>query len=419
MTRVLLTFFIVFCNLMAAQPVPPITGFNPSDYEAANQNWMISQGNDRVIYVANNAGLLEYNGQKWQVYPTPNGSSIRSVMAVDHKVYTGFYRDFGYWERNSYGILEYYSLAKKLSIEIFEDEQFWNIYTLDGNLVFQSLDRLIILNAETGNLNIIAPERGVAKSFLVEGELYYSDSDGALYGFRNGASEQMITSRELKGDAIIGLFSNKEGLNAVLQSGNISVGLSTTMALPLTGEIFSFRESEKGYIIGTISEGLHVYDKDFHLRHRIDQSTGLPNNTILSIYEDADSNLWVGMDKGLAHIDLRSNVLIFKDRDGMIGTVYASILHNDRLYLGSNQGLFIYSTQEQKFQLVENTAGQVWKLQLINNELYCSHNRGFLKIDEEVAEPLMTKTGVWTATELNNDGKLLLGTYEGLILYDL
>ena len=55
------------------------------------------------------------------------------VLDVDN------YMEFGYWERNALGLLEYISLSQKLEIELIEDEQIWNIISLDGWILFQSL----------------------------------------------------------------------------------------------------------------------------------------------------------------------------------------------------------------------------------------------------------------------------------------
>ncbi|MEZ4997770.1 MAG: hypothetical protein R2758_10010 [Bacteroidales bacterium] len=41
---------------------PPIRVFTPDEYGADNQNWQITQGGDKFIYVANNRGLLNSTG---------------------------------------------------------------------------------------------------------------------------------------------------------------------------------------------------------------------------------------------------------------------------------------------------------------------------------------------------------------------
>jgi ligand-binding sensor domain-containing protein len=65
---------------------------------------------------------------------------------------------------------------------------------------------------------------------------------------------------------------------------------------------------------------------------------GLSNNTVLSIFEDQKNNIWLGMDIGISHVNLSSRFRVYNDAKGKIGTVYTSVVHNNDLYLGTNQG---------------------------------------------------------------------------------
>lgn len=128
-------FFIAFfisCPLFLSQEVPPISTFSAEDYGAENQNWAISQSSNKYIYVANNKGLLEFNGADWQLYTTPNETIMRSVKSFKEKIYTGFYMDFGFWKKNEFGFLEFTSIAQEKGVKMIEDEQIWEIAELDG-----------------------------------------------------------------------------------------------------------------------------------------------------------------------------------------------------------------------------------------------------------------------------------------------
>ncbi|MEM9680123.1 MAG: LuxR family transcriptional regulator, partial [Bacteroidota bacterium] len=100
--------FSFLCSLtfvLTAQELPPIQIFTPREYKAGDQNWAISQDDNNVIYVANNKGLLEYNGARWRLHNSPNESILRSVKVIGDKIYTGSYMDFGCWIRNEFGYL--------------------------------------------------------------------------------------------------------------------------------------------------------------------------------------------------------------------------------------------------------------------------------------------------------------------------
>jgi hypothetical protein len=108
----LLLLFVFATNY--AQQLPPIVKYSKDIYNAGIQNWMISQDNQRFMYFANNEGLLEYNGSKWILYPSPNETIIRSVKCINDKVYTGAFMEFGYWQRAANGELFYTSLSKSI-----------------------------------------------------------------------------------------------------------------------------------------------------------------------------------------------------------------------------------------------------------------------------------------------------------------
>ena len=88
-----------------AQELPPIHNFSPTTYNAGNQNWSISQSDEKDIYVGNNYGLLAYNGASWKTYASPNGSHIRAVNVVGDRIFTGCYMEFGYWFEDDFGDL--------------------------------------------------------------------------------------------------------------------------------------------------------------------------------------------------------------------------------------------------------------------------------------------------------------------------
>ena len=175
MYRVLFLFlFISFSSI--AQELPPINTYTAKDYKAENQNWAISQSDNKFIYIANNKGLLEFNGAIWQLYPTPNETIMRSVKVLGDKIYTGFYMDFGFWQKNDFGELVFSSIVKKQNIQMLEDEQIWNILEVDGWVLFKSLERIYLYNLETKKIKIINSEFRIHKLSKVDNIIYFQEN---------------------------------------------------------------------------------------------------------------------------------------------------------------------------------------------------------------------------------------------------
>ena len=123
------------------------------------------------MYVANNLGLLEFNGASWQLYQTPNNTIMRSVRAYEDKIFTGFYMDFGFWKKNKHGALEYSSVVKDKGIKMLEDEQIWKIIEIEGWFLFKSLQRIYLYNLETKEIKIINGENRIHA--LYKSKRYY------------------------------------------------------------------------------------------------------------------------------------------------------------------------------------------------------------------------------------------------------
>jgi len=172
--------------VVEAQELPPIVTYNVKDYSGENQNWEIDQSLDNYIYIGNNSGLLEFNGASWKKYPSTNNSIIRSVKVIDEKVFTGCYKDFGFWIKNNYGKLTYTSLTKKLPAELLDDESFWNILHYEDYVLFQSLKRIYIYNLSDESFKIIDAPSKRAAIFNLENTIYFQKTNKGLFKIDNG-----------------------------------------------------------------------------------------------------------------------------------------------------------------------------------------------------------------------------------------
>ncbi|VTP98665.1 two-component regulator propeller domain-containing protein [Sphingobacterium daejeonense] len=99
------------------------------------------------------------------------------------------------------------------------------------------------------------------------------------------------------------------------------------------------------YAFGTIQNGIIILNQNGEIVQHINKNNGLQNNTVLSLATDKQSNLWVGLDNGIDRIDINSPLYYYSDLTGNIGTVYSSIIFNEKIYLGTNQGLFVSDWQ--------------------------------------------------------------------------
>lgn len=419
-------FLFLFSILIFSQELPPIEKYLPETYGGETQNWSISQSNNKYIYVANNKGLLEFNGATWTLYPTPNETVIRSVNVVNDRIYTGFYMNFGYWKKNDFGKLEYTSLSDTIKEGLIEDEQFWHIVNQENRVLFQSLNRIYIYNIDTKEINIIESKIGIQGIFNVDGIIYYQDTARGILKIKNGEPVLVTDFPVAKNDQVINISQTSDGIllltknNGFYKYSNDDIvhkwNIPADKVLKTSKIYSSIQLRDKSFVLGTISEGIIYLSSKGEIIHQINQKEGLSNNTVLSLFEDVDDNIWLGLDKGINCINIKSPITFFNDYKGNIGTVYASIVFEDFLYLGTNQGLFYKKTNtDDLFRLVEGTDGQVWSLFVYDNSLFCGHDLGTFLIQNNTSKQISSMNGGWNFKTIpEHPDWLLQGTYTGL-----
>ncbi|CAL2104556.1 LuxR family transcriptional regulator [Tenacibaculum sp. 190130A14a] len=420
-----LSFFYCFlsCFHFFAQELPPVTNFFPKEYKGEKQNWAITQDSEKTIYIANNKGLLTYNGASWKLYNSPNETIIRSVKVIKDKVFTGCYMEFGYWKKNELDELEYTSLSETLKDTLIEDEQFWNILSFEDKVVFQSLNRIYIYDVLSNEFNILGSNESITKTYQTKNTIYFQKTNLGLFKIEKGKGVLVSGNIVLKENRIINVFQKNEDLLILLENKGFYLLAKNELTEWKTSLNFTFNNANVynaiqlkngNFALGTISNGFILLDSQGELLYQLNRKKGLNNNTILSLYEDVDEDIWLGLDNGISLVNEESPFTIFNDFIGNLGSIYTSTIFNDHLYLGTNQGLFFKDLNgSDDFKLVSGTEGQVWSLRVIDEVLFCGHNLGTFTINDGIANQVSNIEGTWDFKKIN-DSLVLQGNYDGL-----
>ncbi|WP_407557450.1 triple tyrosine motif-containing protein [Winogradskyella sp. 4-2091] len=409
------------------QELPPVETFSTSDYNGENQNWMITQNTNKYIYVANNLGLLEYNGSDWTPYRSPNHTILRAVKAIDNRIYSGCYEEFGYWERHEYGHLVYQSLIPKLGDKILSDDQIWDILDYEDWVLFQAGHALYFYDKVSEEFKTINSENIIYKVFNVNNRIYYHVANEGIYVLEEGEPKLILNDKIVIEDRVIDIFYKNEKLIILTRNSGFfqfvdkefeAWDVSSNKRLKELNIFSSIQLRDQSFVLGTISNGLVKVSQDGEIDYEINQRKGLANNTVLTLFEDYENNVWTGLDNGINCINVNSSIKTFIDYNGSIGTVYTTLIFNNQLYVGTNQGLFFRSleSKNQDFKFVKGTAGQVWSLFNDENEnLFCGHHLGTFLINEDKATSISSILGAWNFKTVPNRNNLLLqGNYDGL-----
>lgn len=423
--RFCIVILLLIASRAGSQELPPVTNFDPIEYGAGNQNWMISQGEDDNMYIANDLGLLQFTGAAWNLYPVPNKSIVRSVKVVGEKIFTGAYMEVGFWTNNQRGGLDYTSLLSHFPEEVQDGEQFWHIENLGSTVALQSFEGIYLYDISKDTLSVLdTPEGAVMNLFKVKNMLYFFIAEKGLFTIERGVSRQVIPDQLLGDLEVMQLLAHENGLQLVARSGKMFLWdgqkleqILTNLSSEISGSsIFSAIDAGNGTLfLGSVENGVYQVNSEGGILNHFTQENGLQNNTVLNLFVDDEKNLWAGLDNGLSIINPFSAFKIFQDNVGKIGTVYTSFKTDSTLYLGTNQGLYHRNTEAEDFKLIEGTNGQVWNLQMVDSILFCGHNSGTFVVDGGEAERISDRLGTWTVVKMKGfEDVYVQGHYNGL-----
>ena len=169
----------------------------------------------------------------------------------------------------------------------------------------------------------------------------------------------MFGKSEFQDTEVIELFPLSDGLRVLTSSkgfysyrNKVLRPWAVLKSILQSELVYSGHQSINGnYMIGTVTNGLYIVSEDGRENKHFNFEKGLLNNTVLSIYEDKDFNLWLGLDNGINCVLTNSPFEIYNDPKGQLGTVYASIRYQNKLYIATNRGLFFPITQSRRIRV--------------------------------------------------------------------
>jgi len=411
--------------------VPYIQNYTKGMYLSGNQNWSIANSRNGLMHFGNAQGLLTFDGKYWKQYEMPDRQIVRAV-ATDNsgKVYTGSYGDFGYWSIK-HNRMSYTSLKSLIPGKKPLNSEVWKIYPDGNRVLFQSFSDIYIY--QNNKITIVRPPGSylflhqIGNRFIVEvlGKGLFELKGSELIELKHEGllvPTDVLSILPFKGGKLL-IGTRKNGL--YLYDGT-SYQAFDTQATPFL-KTYQLNNGakilNKYYAYGTILNGIVIIDENGRIIQRINKSSGLQNNTVLSLHIDQEQNLWAGLDNGIDRIELNSPLYFYFDKTGQFGTVYSSLISKGNIYLGTNQGLF-YSKWSPgagnpfDFKLISQSQGQVWELMEIDGQLFCGHNDGTFRVTDGTLQKVSEASGGWTLKKLKSNPQYLIqGTYNGLVLF--
>ena len=407
--------------------------FVKKDYNAANQNWAVGQTSDGVMYFGNNQCLLEFDGSMWRSIKLPQNKIVRSLMIdKNDRIYVGSFQEFGFFEKNAFGNLQYTSLSAELKDYKMKNDEIWNIIELNGTVIFQSFTSYFIYDGKS--------TKGLRCKYTF---LFFNIYKNRIYTHtnQNGFSQltplipevSPVLSAELKSPVISVLNHDANHALLVTKADGLFLFDGINISRFITDADDELRRSDVNratvskdgvILIGTILNGVIAIDKTGHKLWMLNSSNVLQNNTILGMHCDKDNNLWVCLDKGISMIQLNSSLKYIHSFSPAVGAIYSLSYEAPYLYIGTNQGLYSARFDVNRKTLSEvrfesAVKGQVWNLTNIDGQHLCGNNEQTFEIKSRKASMISPVRGGMCISKgvIHGQEVLVQGTYSELCIY--
>ena len=369
MKRLLLLLFLLFASFLHSQSkkdslqeavhksfigkgIPYYKNFTTADYNSDEQNWAACQSAEGIMYFANNAGVLEYDGTSWRKIEISNNAAVFGLDIDDlGTVYVGGQNEFGYLKAANSGALNYVSLKSKLNDSELQFGSVRKVHATSKGIYFVT-DNYIFLWDASGVMVTIRYSDGLNSnmSFTVN-DLPYIWSYLSGLERMEGAKRTTIISPKVLGKIAISDVTQFKG-ELLLTSFNHGLFLwKDERLIPFAAEylnlftegiIYSTLILSSGEIaLGTYRKGIIIVGTDGIINTILDNRTVLPENSVYSLYQDRQNGLWTTSSKGITRLENPSRFTRYNNEVGLMGSINDCKYVDGKLYAMSSLGGFV------------------------------------------------------------------------------
>ncbi len=414
MKKLYLIFFWICIISVGAQAqhqvesgFPGITNFSPKEFDAFRQNWAIAQDENGVMYFGNTDGLLEYDGNSWQVYTVPNKSGILGMaLGKDGKLYVGAQAELGYFQTDSFGKLIFTSLLKFLPEDKRDFSNVTETIVLDGKVFFNSEKYLLIWDIEKREFEIIASEIGFHILFKGNETIYAREWGEGLKVWDNGKLVLINGGERFADERVYAVLPFPNDPETILIATR-TMGFfkySNYTLVPFKTEVDQFIRENLIYLPGTVLQdgnillntlngGSILMDIEGREVSRYNQENGILNNTVYFTFQDRAGGIWLATENGISRIDYDSPISYFDARSNITSYAHDVIRYQGQIYSATSNGVYKLDPKSSIFNQLPNFNKQTWDLVEVEGDLLAGTSDGLYKIEDDKFIPIKRTLG--------------------------
>ena len=342
------------------------------------------------VLMANNYGLLTYDGGSWRLMPLGRSAVALSVgVSTNGRIFAGGSRTFGEVVEDPTGQLIYQPLEARVPAADHDFSDVWQtLVSKEGIVYFRSRERLFVLG--NGDLRALEPKGGFTAAGLAGDVLYVHDLAAGILAIEGGRTVPVPGGERFRGARVTAIAEGPEdsllvgtqdqGLFRFDPRGGDARAVGSDVAGLAASEILSVRGLANGQIaVGTLRNGLFVLDASGRLRFRMDRDSGLPDNAVLTL-QTSPGSLWAGTNGGVAQLLVPNPIENYGAREGLPGLVESLAQHAGSIYAATSQGVFRFACRDRAFEAIPSLRKQAFAL-LSAGTLLAATADGIYEID--------------------------------------
>lgn len=269
--------------------------YSNKDYNDNPQNWAIGQDPQGIIYVANQGGVLQFDGLSWESVEIPNISARSLAIGDDGVVYIGGENQIGKLIPGSTGQLYYQSLVNFINQNQRYFARAWRVNTTKEGIFFRTGKYLFSWNPVSQNMKTWQAKHLFSASFSCRNTYYIHDRQEGLMHVENGLLSLVPGGEKFTGIKIymIATYGDEHLLVGTRENGFfIYDGLNR---LPFTTEADDYikknkpchgiRLSSGEFALATTKGGLVIIDGQGRLKKIFSKAAGLPDNIVRWVFQ--------------------------------------------------------------------------------------------------------------------------------------
>jgi signal transduction histidine kinase/DNA-binding response OmpR family regulator/ligand-binding sensor domain-containing protein len=403
--------------------------YSYKEYNHQAQNWGMAQAKNGILYVANNGGVLEFDGVSWRVIGIPNYDAVRSI-AIDNSgtIFIGGNNKIGYLSPDSNGTLKYESLLDLLNNNVKNFSYVWRIHATKDGIYFRASNFLFRWNP--GEIKVWKTDTLFRASYACKGNFYVQQQEEGLMQMVKG-SLKLIPGGEAFAEEKIWMmvpYDNDKNSQKLL-IGTRSKGFflyDGKTAEPFPTEVNDYLKENKLYYgirltsgdfaLATSLGGIVIMDYQGGLKCIFDKNSGLQDDDVQYVFQDNQGNIWLCLDNGISKIEYVSPISIYDERSNLPGIVLSVVRHDKYLYVGTTKGLY-YLESPLKFNLIPGMSSSCWGLLSIGDSILAATTDGVFQVGDKnnIKQKVVKDLSYMLLPSRRYPGRTWCGTGKGLI----